>query len=29
MNIFDLRDLSENEDIIKILAEYENIKMEG
>ena len=28
MNIFDLRDLSENEEIIKILAENENIKIE-
>ena len=28
MNIFDLRDLSENEEIIKILAENENVKIE-
>ena len=28
MNIFDLRDLSENEEIIKILAVNENIKIE-
>ena len=28
MNIFDLRDLSEKEEIIKILAENENIKIE-
>ena len=28
MNIFDLRDLSENEEIMKILEENENIKIE-